>query len=287
MKNRKGLWKNADRLEGKGVGIGKAHSFEDESSSMIHEQLARLKFAEAKIPMHGKDVLDFGCGTGYNSYYISKNQNPRKVIGIDILQECIDYCCENYAADNTQYFVRDCLVYDPSLGKFDILICSEVLEHVHEQQKFLETAIKYLNHDGLAFISTPNKSLFSLSKNKSFLNNTHVSELFFNEFKELIEKNFSDSKIYSQVHSEQWHDTYINYASAANLIQSIEYDVLSNAFLGKIVSKILRKCLYALLFKNRSSGYKDVRDRRYTDFAFVEGCDNRAMWFVAIGKPKN
>lgn len=286
IKDQTVLWNNAKRLEGKGVGIGKAHSFEEENSSMVHEQLARLKFVESKIDIRDKTVLDFGCGTGYNSYYISKNQNPKKVVGIDILQDCIDYCKDNYSLDNTEYLLRDCLIHDPHLGKFDFIICSEVLEHVHDQIKLLETASKYTNNNGLIFLSTPNKGLFSLSKNRSFLNNTHVSEVFFDQFEKIIDENFSDYKIYSQVHTSEWHEFYINYASAANLIQSVRDDVFGGTFRGKIISKILSRFLYALLFRNRPTGYRDVRDRRYTDFTFVEGYDNRAMWFIVIGKPK-
>lgn len=287
MQKQKQTWSDAKQLEGKGVGIGKAHSFEEEASSMIHEQLARLKFVESKIDMQARDVLDFGCGTGYNSYYIAKKQQPEKVVGIDILQECIDYCNRNYSTERTEYRLQDCLVYEPSLGLFDVVICSEVLEHVHEQDRFLETCVKYLKPGGKAFISTPNKALFSLSKDKSFLNNTHVKELFFDEFQKLIDRHFSGYTIYSQIHSPEWHETYINYACAANLVQSIRYDIFGDSAFGKLMSKIAGRCLYGILFKSRPTGYKDVRDRRYTDFIFKEGYDNRAMWFIAIGKPKD
>jgi hypothetical protein len=39
------------QLKGKGLGIATDHSFEDELSSMLHEQLARLMFAETIIDM--------------------------------------------------------------------------------------------------------------------------------------------------------------------------------------------------------------------------------------------
>lgn len=286
MQTKKQNWDDAKQLEGKGVGIGKAHSFEEEKSSMIHEQLARLKFVESKIDMKSKTILDFGCGTGYNSYYISEKQHPEKVVGIDILNECIDYCKKNYSTDRTEYLVQDCLIHKPSLGLFDVAICSEVLEHVHEQDLFLDTCVKYLKPSGQAFISTPNKGLFSLSKNKSFLNNTHVKELYFDEFQKLIDKRFKDYKIYSQIHTPEWHEIYINYASAANLIQTFRYDVFGDNIFGRLASRAARHLLFPVLFKTRSSGYKDVRERRYTDFEFKEGYDNHAMWFIAIGKPK-
>ena len=63
-------------LKGKGLGVTTARRFEDEPSSMIQEQLARLKFAEFHMPMRGKRILDFGCGTGYNCYYLANHKTP-------------------------------------------------------------------------------------------------------------------------------------------------------------------------------------------------------------------
>jgi len=57
----------------------------------------------------GKRILDFGCGTDYNSYYIAKRDSPQRVIGIDILKESINYCKRKYSANNVDFFVQDYL----------------------------------------------------------------------------------------------------------------------------------------------------------------------------------
>lgn len=72
--------KKTEELKGKGFGIATAYTFEDESSCIIHEQLARLKFAESHINMKDKKILDFGCGTGYNSYFISERKFPKQLL---------------------------------------------------------------------------------------------------------------------------------------------------------------------------------------------------------------
>jgi cyclopropane fatty-acyl-phospholipid synthase-like methyltransferase len=95
--------KEKKQFKGKGLGIATAHSFEDEPSSMIHEQLARLKFAETIIDMKNKKILDFGCGTGYNSYFIVKRQSPKMVVGIDILEDVIAYCKSNYSVKKKKH----------------------------------------------------------------------------------------------------------------------------------------------------------------------------------------
>ena len=142
--------------------------------------------------------------------------------------------------------------------------------------------IKYLRPDGTAFISTPNKGLFSLSKEKSFVNPTHVKELFFDEFTQLVSENFSVCEFYSVVHKSHWHSAYINYLCARNLVYALRYEILGNGFIAKIISRIGKYLLYMLIFVMKSKNYANVRSRKYTDFEFIEGYDNHAIWFVAI-----
>lgn len=269
-------------LRGKGLGIATAYDFENEPSSMIHEQLARLKFAESKINFSGKRIIDYGCGTGYNSYYITKRQSPREVVGLDIQEECIAYCKKYYATKLTEFYVQDCLSYNPKFGLFDVGISSEVIEHVNDQKSFLESFVKYLQPNGIALISTPNKGLFSLCKDKSFINHSHVKELFFDQFNELISNSFLKYKIYSQIHKSYWHSAFINYLCASNLIHAFRYEIFGDNIIGKITSQIVKYFLYAPIFVIRSKSYPDVRKRKHGDFEFVEDYDNHAIWFVAI-----
>ena len=267
---------HTQNLKGKGLAIATAYQFEDEPSSMVHEQLARLKFAESHISMEGKKILEFGCGTGYNCYYLASRNSPKEVVGIDILSDCIEYCKENYATQNTKFVVQDCLEYTETLGSFDIIICNEVVEHVADQVLFIRNLARYLVPGGYAFISTPNRALFSFSKEKSFLNATHVRELFFPEFQELLQGAFSEFTIYSQIHKGPWHVAYINYLSAMNYAYAIKNEGSQNGLVRKILSKISR-ILYTWIFR-----YPDVRKRKYTDFEFLDGFDSRAVWFNAI-----
>lgn len=270
-----------DNLKNKGLGIATAHAFDDETSSMIHEQLARLKFAELNIPMKDKRILDYGCGTGYNSYYISQRQSPNKVVGVDILDQCIEYCKKHYTSSKTEYHVQDALIYNPRLGLFDLVISCEVIEHIRDQNLFLTVLNKYLQADGFAFISTPNKGLFSFGKESSFINKTHVKELFFDEFNELLNRSFSSYKIYSQVHTSNWHSAYINYLCASNLAYALKYEIMDKNLFGSVVSRVGNYFLQSM-FRLASKNYPDVYKRKYTDFQFVQGFDNRAIWFVAL-----
>jgi 2-polyprenyl-3-methyl-5-hydroxy-6-metoxy-1,4-benzoquinol methylase len=272
---------NMSNLKGRGLGVTTARSWEDEPSSMIQEQLARLKFAEYHISIKGKRVLDFGCGTGYNCYYLANRNAPRAVVGIDLLKDCIEHCKRNYLMPNVKYLVQDCLEYNENLGLFDVIISCEVIEHVDDQVHFMRNLERYLAPGGYAFISTPNKALFSLSKDTSFLNHTHKRELLFHEFRELLESTFSDVNMYSQVHSPYWHSAYINYLSVANLVYVIRKECFQNRYLQKVAS-IMSRIFYVPIFMSRK--HPDVRKRKHSDFNFIHGFDSKAIWLVAICK---
>ncbi|MFC1712119.1 class I SAM-dependent methyltransferase [Candidatus Poribacteria bacterium] len=275
--------KKKGRFRGKGLGVGTTYSFEDEPSSMVHEQLARLSFIESHIDMKDKDILDYGCGTGYNCYYICQRHTPARIVGLDIDEECIDYCKKVYSSENAEYCVQDCLEHNQELGIFDIVISCEVIEHVADQQRFLDELTKYVRpNSGTVFISTPNKALFSLSKSSSFINRTHVKELFFNEFEELLSSKFDSYRIFSQVHKGKWHEAYINYLCAANFAHALRYEFFGDNVIGKSVAKIGKCLLYLPMFIMKSRSYANILNRKYTDFEFVEGYDNLAIWFVAI-----
>jgi cyclopropane fatty-acyl-phospholipid synthase-like methyltransferase len=269
-------------LRGKGMGVTTAATFDEESSSMIHEQLARLVFAESKIHFDGLRVLDFGCGTGYNLHYLSDRHQLARAVGVDISEDCIEHCRTHYPGRKIEYHVRDCLVLDQELGQFEAAICCEVLEHVTDQGQFLEVLKGYLVKKGLVFISTPNKGLFSLSKSRSFLNKTHLKELYFHEFDQLLRDHFGNVEIYSQIHSPMFHDAYINYLCAMNLANTMRHESINREVLAKWMSYLIKSALLSLLCIFKSKDYPDIRERRFEDFDFIKGHDTRAVWFIGI-----
>lgn len=255
---------------------------ETESSHFVHEQLARLKFIESRIELRGKRVLDIGCGTGYSCFYVHERAQASHVVGLDSNKEAIRYCRTHYSAPGVEYMVHDCLTVAPALGLFDVVICNEVIEHVHEQESLLGTLRSYLAPNGIAIISTPNKAVFSLGKGTSFINDKHVKELFFDEFVQVIEHVFPSSEFYSQKLKEKWHTPFVNYISAQNVISAIRSDIRNNAFFGWFVSGIYWYLIFFPFFVLKSKKYPDIRKIRYEDFDVVRGFDNQALWFIAL-----
>jgi SAM-dependent methyltransferase len=78
------------------------------------------------------------------------------------------------------------------------VIACEVLEHVPDAQAFLLNIRRHLAPDGIAFVTTPNRAVFSLGKEPSPVNREHIRELLFEEFADALGPYFSRIEIWGQ-----------------------------------------------------------------------------------------
>jgi len=83
----------------------------------------------------GDVVLDVGCGNGALSYDVAKK--AKKVVGIDLNEKNISFAKERYSEENIEYICGDALKDLPN-EKFDVIIMSNVLEHIENRVEFLE-----------------------------------------------------------------------------------------------------------------------------------------------------
>ncbi len=108
----------------------------------------------------GKTVLDAGCGNGMLSYQAWKR--GANVMGISIKQNEIEQCRATFAhcktsADHGLTFENINLYnLDPTLNRFDSIICTEVLEHITNDTQVCEKFYQLLKPGGVLHITTPN-----------------------------------------------------------------------------------------------------------------------------------
>ncbi len=103
---------------------------------------------------HYKDarVYDFGCGTG-NFLAFSKLKGAELCVGRDI---------ENFLAkENTRYIdiieIGSKFPVKQENNFFDIVVCSEVLEHTgNDRKSIIRELLRITKKKGIIFISTPN-----------------------------------------------------------------------------------------------------------------------------------
>ena len=145
--------------------------------------LERYRFASERAS--GKDAMDAACGTGYGSDLIGKI--AKRVCGVDISQEAVDYAQSNYGNEHVS-FVKACVERTPfKEAEFDLIASFETLEHTISPQTAMYEFARVLRPEGEAVVSVPNG--WGHTKNHFF--DFNVSML-----KSLIESCFESADFY-------------------------------------------------------------------------------------------
>jgi len=87
-------------------------------------------------------ILDIGCGNGALSLDLAKK--AKKVIGIDINESNIHIAKNKYMKENIIYYCGDALYNLPD-ERYDVIILSNVLEHINYRVNFLKSLLDKSN----------------------------------------------------------------------------------------------------------------------------------------------
>jgi SAM-dependent methyltransferase len=117
-----------------------------------------LPFIEGILkPAPGVSVLEIGCGEGGNLLPFVE-AGCHRIVGIDLSENKIGNARKFYAAvpgaERVEFIAAD--IYDSgSVGTFNLVMMRDVLEHIHDQEKFIAFVKRFLDHDGILFIAFP------------------------------------------------------------------------------------------------------------------------------------
>lgn len=111
--------------------------------------------------VQGKEVLELGCGYGYNAFLLSKR--AKFVLGVDIDEAAITMARRRYeGVENLGFLLEDCFAFldrtERTGRTYDAVFLFEFIEHVNgfEQGLLLSKIHSILRPDGKLVLSTPN-----------------------------------------------------------------------------------------------------------------------------------
>jgi glycosyltransferase involved in cell wall biosynthesis/ubiquinone/menaquinone biosynthesis C-methylase UbiE len=131
-------------------------TFKNHTQYTRYEDIKRLRFIEnemAKKNLKNIKILDVGCGNGNIAMQLGNSGN--EVLGIDISEEAIEKAKQNNSLSNVtfKHLAVEALAVE---NKFDVIVCSEVLEHLHQPEIVVASLEQRLAKDGLLIITVPN-----------------------------------------------------------------------------------------------------------------------------------
>ena len=162
--------------------------------SKIAEYEHLPRYALAKTLATDKQVLDFGCGTGYGSAMLA--EVAANVTGLDIDAQAHNWARSCHNHPRLSFHLCDDLGTTLPPKSFDLVTCFEMIEHVDHavQRATIASIARLLRDDGILLISTPNPEVTELYGENPY----HLREMTEDEFKELLTEFFPHVSLLKQ-----------------------------------------------------------------------------------------
>lgn len=133
------------------------------SPKLVEAYLApdRLKFYEEAIHLlqdrgvdyNGKKVADIGCGTGHLLLYVSNMSDPASLTGFEYSNAALELAQK--VVPSAAFYAFD-LCAGHVAEQYDVVFCTEVLEHLPHPEDALRTIVHMIEPGGVALITVPN-----------------------------------------------------------------------------------------------------------------------------------
>ena len=143
-------------------------------------------------------ILDAGCGEGFITDLLARNV---ELIGLEYTREAIDIA---KAANQEIYFVQGDIYAIPfEKNEFDLVLCTEVLEHLERPDRALRELTRVASHTIL--LTVPSEPWFCMGnlltlKNVSRFGNPidHINHWTYGGFKKYVHSLTEGGQIYSR-----------------------------------------------------------------------------------------
>lgn len=101
------------------------------------------------------EILELGSGLGYLTYALK--HEGYNIHGLDISSTAVEQAKKSFGDFYVCRDLHDFAIEKP--GSYDIVILTEVIEHIEKPIDFIKSILKLLKKGGHIIITTPNKSL--------------------------------------------------------------------------------------------------------------------------------
>jgi len=158
-------------------------------------------------PLSKLRVLDVGASTGIIDRYLSHHFGS--VTGIDIDVTAINIAYERCRKDNLYFHYGDAMNLAVSSQTFDIVICSQVYEHVPDAKRMIEEIYRVLRPGGICYFAASNRLMW---------NETHYNLPLLS----VIPRRIAHWYVRAAGKADFYHELHFSYWGLKNLVRIFE-----------------------------------------------------------------
>jgi 2-polyprenyl-3-methyl-5-hydroxy-6-metoxy-1,4-benzoquinol methylase len=157
------IYKNAEKLQGYNRYVKYKNSVKTCESPLVYLSESEEVYWGIKdvlsrnlLLKESLNIIEVGSGLGYLTYALI--HDGYRTVGLDISQKAVD---EASNAFGEHYICADVFEYSlQNKEAYDVVILTEVIEHVNEPVMFLESLMTMLKKGGQIILTTPNKTIY-------------------------------------------------------------------------------------------------------------------------------
>ncbi len=120
----------------------------------------------------GRDFIDIGCSTGANVE--AARRLGFKASGIDLCVDSIKYAKTQFPEN--QYSVSTIADIEAQQKSFDLLFCTEIIEHIPDPNSFMRSLIAIMKPGAILYLTTPDAGHFRVPRDFSKWKHVHAPD---------------------------------------------------------------------------------------------------------------
>ena len=181
--------------------LGNIHKGDKEDFELMYQYYKKnfLKLLPNKM---NALILDLGCGMGHFLYFLKKS-GYENYIGVDLSEECINYCLnKNLASKNNLYSSDVTDFLEKSKKQYSTIVMNDLIEHLKKEEivPTLKLIRKKLNNKGSLIIKVVNSANPITGSSSRYLDFTHTTGFTEESLEQVLAvAGFKNIKIYPQI----------------------------------------------------------------------------------------
>lgn len=207
--------------------------FGDYKMQRVIEILKNLKALKKKYK--NPKILDFGCGDGRS---VPVWGLVGEAHGFDLSESAMKRAGEIFPTFSFKY--GDACNAEFNNDFYDIIISQEVIEHIIDQDKYIDECFKLLKPGGSLILTTPNKFYFDRVKGGNYSKQPIENIVDAGQLKKMVSKRFKIRLFYSVIFAKADYGIYklINNRYLLIAIKRLGLNQWYQNFLGKKLVKL-------------------------------------------------